>query len=328
MGRLRKITAFLLSGCLMLGICGIYTPSLYAKEGKAADWMAELTDDVRISEISIPGTHDTCTQYVSLGYIFQCQDTGVTQQLENGYRYMDMRIVLGEKDGEEALVMKHNFASCKTGKSPFASKLYFRDVAEDVVTFLKQHPTETVILCMKAENGDDSVKTVQKLLYEIVDENPEYWYLKNQIPSLSEVRGKIVLATRFEDALKVGEERCGLCFDWKDQGKKEVVDIPYVQSQINQEESLWVQDRYNYDTQDKIDAVVDNLENCQTAEDTFSLNFASTSGSGTVGHPKKYATAINRYLLDYEWQKQTCYGVVIVDFATEPLARCIYETNP
>lgn len=327
MRRIRKITAFLLNVCLVLGICGMQTITLGAREMDSSDWMAEIEDDVSLSEISIPGTHDTCTQYVSLGYIFQCQDTGIVQQLENGYRYMDMRIVIGEKDGEEALVMKHNFASCKTGKSPFASKLYFQDVAKDVVTFLEQHPTETVILCMKAENGEDSVKTVQKLLYEIIEEKSDYWYLENRIPTMSEVRGKIVLATRFEDALELGEERRGLCFAWEDQGEKEVVDIPYVQSQINQEERLWVQDRYNYDTEDKIEAVVDNLENCQTSEDTFLLNFASTSGSGAVGHPKKYATAINNYLLEYEWQEQTCYGVVVVDFATEPLARCIYETN-
>lgn len=312
---------------VMLASLAAGTPEVFAKNQASADWMAGVDGETKLSAISIPGTHDTCTQYVSMGYIFQCQDTDVKTQLKNGYRYLDMRLVIGEKDEKAALVMKHNFASCRTGKTPFSSKLYFDDVVDDTVAFLKKHPSETVIMCMKAENGDDAIKDVQKLLYEKIDREKEMWYTENEIPALDDVRGKIVLATRFEDALGVGDSRRGLNFAWVDQGDRTVVDVPYVLSMINADEKLWVQDRFNYNADDKIDAIVDDLENCQAADDTFSLNFTSTSGSGKVGHPKKYATAINRYLMDYDWQSQTCYGIVIVDFATENLAKCIYGTN-
>ena len=61
--------------------------NVMAKEGESADWMAGVNGDVMLSAISIPGTHDTCTQYVSMGYIFQCQNASVAQQLLDGYRY-------------------------------------------------------------------------------------------------------------------------------------------------------------------------------------------------------------------------------------------------
>ncbi|MDD6194086.1 MAG: phosphatidylinositol-specific phospholipase C [Lachnospiraceae bacterium] len=301
--------------------------TVLAKDSGSADWMGALSGETKLSAISIPGTHDTCTQFVALSYIFQCQDKSVAGQLDDGYRYFDLRLVVDEKDDKPALVIKHNFASCRKGKSPFSDKLYLEDVLADVSAFLAEHPTETVILCMKAENGDDSIADVQRLLYEQIEKNESQWYLQNAIPTLDEVRGKMVLATRFADELGVGPTRKGLNFDWRDQGDTTVVDEPYALSMINEGEKLWVQDRYNYDTTDKVNAIVDDLENCQAADDSFSLNFTSTSGSGKVGHPKKYATSINKFLTEYDWQDDTCYGIIVVDFATEKLAKCIYETN-
>lgn len=294
---------------------------------ESTEWMAELSDDAYLSEISIPGTHDSATQYVGLSYIFQCQNTSIAKQLADGYRYFDMRLVLDGDEGEKTLVLKHNFSTCKASSGLFADALTLEMVLDDVYAFLEEHPSETVLLCMKAENGDDDVATVQKLMYGLIDANEELWYTGNEIPTLSEVRGKVVLATRFEDALGVGDTRMGLHFDWEDQGDREIVDVPYVMSTVNDTASLWVQDRYNYATDDKIEAIVDNLENCQASEDTFSINFTSTSGKGYVGHPKKYATAINAYLLDYDWHADTCYGIVVVDFGTEELAKAIYHTN-
>lgn len=325
----RKGMALLLAGLLLCTLF-VSTPDIEAaeqKEPSGAGWMSEISDETPLSALSVPGTHDSCTQYVGMSYIFQCQDTDVLTQLEHGYRYLDLRLVIGEKDGEPVLVIKHNFASCRKDRSWFSGELSLADVLADVYRFLEEHPTETVILCMKAENDEDDIGQIQSLLYQEIDKNQELWYLRNEIPAMSEVRGKAVLATRFEDVLGVGEERTGLFFGWTDQGERDVVDIPYVLSMINDSQALWVQDRYNYNIADKLDAVYDDLGNCQADENTFSLNFTSTSGSGKIGHPKKYAREINRELVAYDWRKGTCYGVIVVDFATEELAAKIYETN-
>lgn len=137
-----------------------------------------------------------------------------------------MRLVLEQKHDQQTLVLKHSIARCKTSNSPFAGTLTLDDVLRDVSAFLDAHPTETVILCMKAENSKDDVAEIQKVLYETIDKDPERWYLKNEIPTLGEVRGKIVLATRFDDKLPVGFERCGLYFGWADQGDRTVCLTP------------------------------------------------------------------------------------------------------
>lgn len=313
-----------LLACMVISVfAGITAPSATAANISSTDWMGNVPDETKLSNMSIPGTHDSCTQYVDMRYIFQCQDASIATQLIYGYRYLDMRLVLDR----QTLVLKHNIARCKTSNSPFAGTLTLDDVLRDVYAFLDAHPTETVILCMKAENSKDDVAEIQKVLYETIDKDPERWYLKNEIPTLGEVRGKIVLATRFDDKLPVGFDRCGLYFGWADQGDRTVLDAPTASSVINGRETLCVQDRYNYDTDDKINAIRTCLDNSQAAEDTFFLNFTSTSGSGKVGHPKEYAKRINLDLYDYDWQAGTAYGVVIVDFAPKKIAEKIYQTN-
>lgn len=314
--------------CMVLSVfAGITAPSAMAASISSTDWMETVPDETKLSNMSIPGTHDSCTQYVDMRYIFQCQDASVATQLIYGYRYLDMRLVLEKRSGQETLVLKHNIARCKTSNSPFAGTLTLDDVLRDVSAFLDVHPTETVILCMKAENSKDDVAEIQKVLYETIGKDPERWYLKNEIPTLGEVRGKIVLATRFDDKFPVGFERCGLYFGWADQGNRTVLSDPTANSVINGRETLCVQDRYNYDVDDKITAIHTCLDNSRAADDTFFLNFTSTSGSGKVGHPKEYAKHINLDLYDYDWQAGTAYGVVIVDFAPKKIAEKIYQTN-
>ena len=314
--------------CMVLSVfAGITAPPAMAANISSTDWMETVPDETKLSNMSIPGTHDSCTQYVDMRYIFQCQDASVATQLIYGYRYLDMRLVLEKRSGQETLVLKHSIARCKTSNSPFAGTLTLDDVLRDVSAFLDAHPTETVILCMKAENSKDDVAEIQKVLYQTIDKDPEHWYLKNEIPTLGEVRGKIVLATRFDDKFPVGFERCGLYFGWTDQGNRTVLSDPTANSVINGRETLCVQDRYNYDVDDKITAIHTCLDNSRAADDTFFLNFTSTSGSGKVGHPKEYAKRINLDLYDYDWQAGTAYGVVIVDFAPKKIAEKIYQTN-
>lgn len=64
--------------------------------------------------------------------IFQCQDTDIKTQLENGYRYLDLRLAL-EKDD---LILKHNIAKCRKSKSLFSTPLTLDDVLNDIYTIL------------------------------------------------------------------------------------------------------------------------------------------------------------------------------------------------
>jgi len=324
----RRLLACALLMCMMVCVfAGLAAMPADAADVRAVNWMENIPDETKLSSMSIPGTHDSCTQNVDMRYIFQCQDASIATQLKYGYRYLDMRLVLEKRSGQETLVLKHNIARCKVSDSPFSRTLTLADVLKDVYAFLDEHPNETVIMCMKAENSKDDVAAVQKALYEMIDQAPERWYLKNEIPTLGAVRGRIVLATRFDDKLQVGSDRCGLYFGWADQGDRTVLTDPTAESVINGRETLCVQDRYNYDVGDKIAAIRTCLDNSRAADDTFFLNFTSTSGSGAVGHPKEYAKDINLDLYAYEWEAGKAYGVVIVDFGPKKIAEKIYGTN-
>ncbi|MFR6426165.1 MAG: phosphatidylinositol-specific phospholipase C domain-containing protein [Oscillospiraceae bacterium] len=225
-------------------------------------------------------------------------------------------------------MLKHNIARCKTSNSPFAGTLTLDDVLRDVYAFLDAHPTETVILCMKAENSKDDVADVQSALYERIGTDPDRWYLKNEIPTLGEVRGKIVLATRFDDKLTVGSERCGLYFGWADQGDRTVLDDPTASSAINGRETLCVQDRYNYDVGRQDHAPSEPVSTAarrpMTRFPELHVHERQRRESGTR---RNTPSDINLDLYAYEWEAGTAYGVVIVDFGPKKIAEKIYGTN-
>ena len=113
---------------------------------------------------------------------------------------------------------------------------------------------------------------------------------------------------------------------WSEQDNTTPADLPYDLYMID-DYRLWVQDRYKYSVEDKFDAVVDGLENCEADENTVFLNFLSTSGDGPVGHPYGYAKTLNGLLMEYPLKSNTSYGTVIVDFGDANLARHIYYSN-
>ena len=325
----KKLLAMGLSIAMIFG----FTQGVSAADAEiaATDWMAEVSDDTFLSSVTVPGTHDSGTAYIFPSFFLQCQSLGFYEQLNAGYRYLDIRLALDESE-ESGTKLKfiHAFGTCKKESSflqLFSDTLYLEDALDDVYTFLDEHPTETIIFSVKAENKEDDLSVFEDTFFQILDQHPEKWYTQNAIPSMGDVRGKIVLVTRFDDVNGEGEGRMGLPFHWSQQDNTEAVVDTQEVVMVNDTNQLWVQDRYKYNVETKWDAIVESLENCQAGDETFSLNFCSTAGNGYAGHPKKYARIINKKLLNYELSSQTSYGIIVVDFAKENLARHIFETN-
>ena len=289
-----------------------------------SSWMSYLDDDIYLSEITIPGTHNSCAENVILGYSMRCQNTSVSEQLDNGYRYLDLRVAIDDKATENKIKLVHKFANCHESANLLSDYIYFEDVCADIYKFLQQHNTETIIVNIKIEDDNHSVSDIQQLLQKEFVSNKDYWYIEDQIPTLGEARGRAILATRFEDEAATG--LTGLNMIWKEQDNKLAADIPY-ELYVFDNYRLWVQDRYKYSMEDKYEAVVDGLENCEADQNTFFLNFVSTSGDATIGHPRGYANALNELVMEYSLKEETSYGIIIVDFGDSNLARHIYYTN-
>jgi len=143
-GWFRSLTALFLSFVLLAGILS-FSCTVSAADDTETDknWMSYLNDGIPLSQVNLPGTHDSCTQYVSFSYSLRCQDTSVAEQLNNGFRYLDLRVRLAEaEDGSQKLLMCHSFGKCRKEKSRSSEKLYFDDVVSDVMEFLTANPSE------------------------------------------------------------------------------------------------------------------------------------------------------------------------------------------
>lgn len=286
----------------------------------SADWMAKLDGNLRLSELVIPGTHDSGARYVGLPFFSRCQELSIAGQLEAGARYLDIR--LGDDDGR--LKLMHGFVSCKTGPMIWSGALDLEDVLSDCVAFLEAHPTETILFAVKQEHGSLPVAEFETLLASYAARNAERWLLTDRIPTLDEARGKLVLLRRYEDEAGLGAA-AGIPLLWSDQGGS---DDPARNAATEDQGgyTLLVQDRYCYSAPDKWTAFTEGLRAGAEAEDgTLALHFLSTKGTLPYGHPYYFAYRLNDKLA--ESADLPLNGCVILDFLTPSLAQKIYSAN-
>ncbi len=283
----------------------------------SADWMARLSDDTPLNQVVLPGTHDSGTRYVQLGFFSKCQSKGIGGQLEAGYRYLDIRLAV---DGD-GLKLMHGFTNCRSGAMPWNAALSLDEVLEDCYVFLAEHPTETIVFAVKQEHGNETVEAFELLLNSYVQKEPEFWLLTDTIPTVGEARGKIVLMRRYEDEAGLGSA-AGIPLLWKNQNGYDDTSLNTV-AEDNGSYTLWVQDRYEYGAEDKWSAFTAGMDGAGTGENDLAIHFLSTKGTAKFGHPYKYAKELNQRLLE----RQELAGWIVVDFASAPLAQHIYEAN-
>ena len=160
-----------------------------------SDWMKNLPDNVHLSQVSMPGSHDACTMYgshyeykdgmpgeryhfkwlqnVVFGYmnvtkIIKAQELSIEEQLAAGVRMFDLRPSASGSSLQD-LPIQHGIAalgdptlggytpgnSDRQELSPFMLSLLF----DRFVRFLDEHPGETILLHMKYENTSGTGKT-------------------------------------------------------------------------------------------------------------------------------------------------------------------------
>ena len=252
-----------------------------ARVDGSADWMGRLDGSLMLSEISLPGTHDSATQYVQLAWFSKCQSLDVGGQLDAGARYLDIRL---GADGERLQLM-HGFTKCRT--SAFGGTLYLDEVLRQCYAFLDAHPTEAVVFAVKQEHGDESVAAFEALLNAYVQASPAHWLLTDTVPTLDEARGKLVLMRRYEDEAGLGAA-AGIPLLWPNQNGHDDVSL-HTAVTDNGSYRLWVQDRYEYDAQDKWAAFTAGIAQNGAAPGDVALHFLSTKGTAAYGHPYGFA---------------------------------------
>lgn len=181
-------------------------------------WMTALKDDLRLSELSIPGTHDSMALHAKEGLLGGVsRDLIVTQsmplnlQLESGIRVLDIRCAITGN-------------SFKIYHGNIYQRANFDDVLDMVVAFLRNHRGETVLLRVKEENTNDP-KDFERIFRESYWNTDKYksfmWNVPtipetSQNPTLGELRGKIVILqdfARWQCSNSSSKAEFGLCYN-------------------------------------------------------------------------------------------------------------------
>src|SRR5262249_48128138 len=133
-------------------------------------------------EMSIPGTHDTCSLHG--GDLVKCQAWSVKDQLEAGIRFIDIRC----RHIENVFAIHHGIVY---------QKINFGKVRDACIAFLKANPSECVIMIIKEEHTPSkNTRKFSETFASYVKGNDKYFYQKEEIPKLKDARGKIVIVTR------------------------------------------------------------------------------------------------------------------------------------
>ncbi len=321
--QLKKVCTLIITVVIIL-TCAATAFAIDEPKLTGANWMSTLPDSKIITSINIPGTHDSATQNISFEPIIRTQSLSIVNQLNAGVRYLDIRL---EKKGDEYISV-HGIIPNKKDCGAFSKTLKADDIIADCSEFLRSNPGETILMFVKEDNGYAGFDFYTQFYNKYVKNN-DMWYVENRIPTLGEVRGKIVLLRCNElDKEIFDDTNCGISF----------MQYPYIPEEdtINFWEGrilsvdgkqriadMFVQDSFNLDADRKWEAITTFLE-----KDLKDKNFNICVTSSIDRYCPVYnAQIINSRLMDYEFIPGTTYGIINVDFATSELCEKIYMTN-
>lgn len=269
---------------------------------KLESWMKELHNDLPMTVLSIPGTHNSPTCYTALPSV-RCQAVGVTEQLRNGVRFLDVR-VSAEPDDDTLTLVHSVFPISLTGSK------YFGDLCNELYEFLEKCPSETVILSLKREGtGKGTDQQMSKHFKKsYVDKKRDRWWTEPKVPTLGQARGRIIIMRRYglDDEIKKCWKGKGFGIDaqhWPDN-----CDDGKIGSHIRVQDFYEVTESENVEK--KIDFSRSQLE--RAAEQMFELgkkddkhppffiNFLSASNFFSAScWPEKIAAKVNPAIVEY-----------------------------
>ncbi|GAE65613.1 1-phosphatidylinositol phosphodiesterase [Chryseobacterium indologenes] len=272
-------------------------------------WMAGLQDNISISKISIPGTHDSGARIDApvVSGTAKTQDLSIAEQLNAGVRFLDIRC-------------RHIDNSFTIHHGAIYQKLNFDDVLNACYAFLNSHPSETIIMSVKEEHEpSNNTRTFEKTFDSYVQKNESKWNLGTNIPTLGEVRGKIRLLRRFSAETAKGISATS----WADNTTFDI---------NNPGAALRVQDYYkvtnNDDKWNGISGLLNEAKN--DSSNKLYINFTSGYKPGIFGIPSIPTVSNNinpRLKTFFQNNTKGSFGVMPIDFVNAELSELIVKTN-
>lgn len=330
-------------------------------------WMKYVDGNKYLDELSIPGTHDSSTCSVDNDTepqtsLAKCQQDYIPTQLLEGIRYFDIRLGKNNENGDPGIDHGMCYLLKKDG-----GFMHLSDVIGYFKTFLNENPSEALIMLVSRGNDEATDDSVTTAFANVMDNNSDLFYTSSHVPTLNEVRGKIVLLRRFKLAGdSVDGHTWGLDLaEWDDKIKthsgKSMCLVKYEQGfeaagNTGDKEpystAVYAQDHYNCTGSSKIDWVDMALKaaseferstvditaadgtTVQATERCWFINYTSC----TQNNPFTAARMVDEHLYKssyinnsgVESTKADCrkhIGIIASDFVDAALARSIYQRN-
>ncbi|XP_020516890.1 1-phosphatidylinositol phosphodiesterase [Labrus bergylta] len=164
-------------------------------------WMASIPDDQPLSEVTMPGTHNTMALYG--GVYAECQTWSLASQLRAGVRFLDVRV----RHVKGNLTIHHGVSY---------QRAHFGHVLEGVAEFLQEFQSETVLMRVKEEFSE-----TYDIYGAVVDHIHRYahWDLlwhSRLVPTMAEARGKLIILQDFSGPdLGMRYGSLDIADDWK-----------------------------------------------------------------------------------------------------------------
>lgn len=290
-------------------------------------WMKYVDDNKFLDELSIPGTHDSGTCSVDndtepQSSQVKCQQDYIPTQLLEGIRYFDIRLGKGDDPG-----IDHGDYYLLKKDAYF---MHLSDVIGYFKTFLNENPTEALIMLVSRGNDEATDESVTTAFAKVLDDNPKLFYTSSRIPTLHEVRGKIVLLRRFrlagnsvsghtwgldltewDDKIKAHSDSATMCLVQDARGfeaagetgdKEPYCTKVYAQDKYKltgTDKLSWVDNALKETTgrtRNEVDVEDDNGAKEQVLERCWSINYTSCTGLSHGGNPFTSARVVNEHL--------------------------------
>lgn len=302
-------------------------PSVSIETVLPESWMKQIPDETPISQLAIPGTHDSAAFLEKLLASARTQSDAVSIQLQSGVRFLDIRPKATSTTQTEDLPIYHGIVNLEVS---------LMEVINQMTSFLETNPSEMLIYTMRNEDTNAKYQEVWETTIRTIFENlkaaGKTVDLKADL-TLGECRGKMLFLTRTGDSdyraeggLYVGGAQnwfhnCLFENDMLDpQGEKVVTG--HVLDYYKLEKADDAPDK-EAALEKKKQLIATNLENATQNKDANHWYVTYLSGYSAFGFlgladgtPLDLAKTVNPYTLELLKEKSGKPGIVVLDYAT------------
>lgn len=279
-------------------------------------WMQDIPNTTQLSDINIPGTHDSAAINIAIHTPYACHKTTIKQQLYNGIRLFDVRLkVKKNKDGSYYFVTCHGPVLSSLGINEYQT---FVSLMDEFKNFLKKFPSEVLVVSLKIDDWNKMEKdrdVILKQLKGVLSDYPLSGHYKENV-KIGDVRGKIYLLNRITNDLDFGTP-----ISWAEATEWQEAD-----GGEKREYKIYVQDKYkglsfNNPEGEKFNLVVNAFS--KKTDGCAILNYASACRLGVIG--VYFPNQLMKYWLQTDADKrQKKMGWLLMDYETELVETVVY----